>query len=48
MTTLHLTTLPPLPRYVPMFGDLDYDPSMAYASVALEEQLEDRWRRERF
>ncbi|GAB4822478.1 hypothetical protein N2152v2_009524 [Parachlorella kessleri] len=27
-------------RYVPMFGDLDYDPFMDYASVPLEEQLE--------
>jgi hypothetical protein len=26
--------------YVPMFGDLDYDPSMDYSSVPLEEQLE--------
>lgn len=27
-------------RYVPMFGDVDYDPSCAYTSVPLEEQLE--------
>lgn len=27
-------------RYVPMFGDLDYIPQMAYWSVPIEEQLE--------
>ncbi|KAL4443893.1 hypothetical protein ABPG75_011630 [Micractinium tetrahymenae] len=27
-------------RYVPMFGDLDYEPSMAYAACSFEEQLE--------
>lgn len=26
-------------RYVPMFGDLDYDPAMAYAAASFEEQL---------
>jgi len=27
-------------RYVPMFGELHYDPARAYAAVGLEEQLE--------
>lgn len=27
-------------RYVPMFGDLDYDPAMVYAAASFEEQLE--------
>ncbi|MCO5581324.1 hypothetical protein L7F22_035204 [Adiantum nelumboides] len=27
-------------RYVPMFGEVDYDPSCKYSSVPLEEQLE--------
>ena len=27
-------------RYVPMFGDLDYDPTMGYAAASFEEQLE--------
>ncbi|KAI8476768.1 MAG: Aldo/keto reductase [Monoraphidium minutum] len=27
-------------RYVPMFGDVDYDPSCAYPSAPLEDQLE--------
>ncbi|KAF8064533.1 tas [Scenedesmus sp. PABB004] len=27
-------------RYVPMFGDVDYDPAAAYQAVPLEEQLE--------
>lgn len=27
-------------RYVPMFGEVDYDPRRAYAAVGLEEQLE--------
>lgn len=27
-------------RYVPMFGDLDFDPTMAYAACSFEEQLE--------
>lgn len=27
-------------RYVPMFGEVDYDPSRKYSSVPLEEQLE--------
>ncbi|KAK9817832.1 hypothetical protein WJX72_002852 [[Myrmecia] bisecta] len=27
-------------RYVPMFGDIDYDPSAAYAATLLDEQLE--------
>ncbi|KAG0601491.1 hypothetical protein M758_11G115800 [Ceratodon purpureus] len=27
-------------RYVPMFGDTDYDPSSSYSSVCIEEQLE--------
>ncbi|KAG0564378.1 hypothetical protein KC19_8G106000 [Ceratodon purpureus] len=27
-------------RYVPMFGDTDYDPSCCYSSVCIEEQLE--------
>jgi hypothetical protein len=31
--------LPPC-RYVPMFGDVDFDPAMAYAACSFEEQLE--------
>ncbi|PRW60379.1 Aldo keto reductase [Chlorella sorokiniana] len=27
-------------RYVPMFGDLEYDPAMAYTAASFEEQLE--------
>lgn len=27
-------------RYVPMFGDRDYDPSCSYSSVSIEEQLQ--------
>ncbi|OAE34720.1 hypothetical protein AXG93_700s1020 [Marchantia polymorpha subsp. ruderalis] len=27
-------------RYVPMFGDIDYDPTASYAPVPIEEQLE--------
>ncbi|KAM3197460.1 hypothetical protein ACQJBY_072869 [Aegilops geniculata] len=27
-------------RYVPMFGETDYDPSRQYASIPMEEQLE--------
>ena len=27
-------------RYVPMFGEVDYDPLKTYAAVGLEEQLE--------
>jgi len=27
-------------RYVPMFGDTDYDPSCSYSAVSIEEQLQ--------
>ena len=39
---LTLPPHPPLPpcRYVPMFGDVDFDPAMAYAACSFEEQLE--------
>jgi aryl-alcohol dehydrogenase-like predicted oxidoreductase len=35
----HVLFLLYLPRYVPMFGHSEYDPSNAYSSVPIEEQL---------
>ena len=32
--------MPSLCRYVPMFGTTDFDPSMSYPSIPMEEQLE--------
>lgn len=29
-----------MPRYVPMFGEVDFKPGYTYSSVPLEEQLE--------